>query len=243
MAGNNEIKARVGVIKPVQESTSHAQLESIIPKNVCFESIYLGIRYRSVKEFRDVMAAYEVKVPEMAARGVDLLHPEGAPPFMLEGLSGERERIEKWENEFGIPVFTTGMTQLSAMEVLGINRFIGITPFSGELAEVFKRYFEEAGLDVLAMTTPVAPPDSIYNHAAEEMLDLLIQAFNSLGANAEALYLLGSDWPVFDIAGELEEVIGIPVLHPVSVRSWYIQKKLGLKHPIEGYGCLLRDLP
>jgi len=234
--------ATVGVIKPVNESVSHPQLESIMPDGVAFESVHLGVQYRSVAEFREVMALYEERVLEMAARGVDLLHPEGAPPFMLEGLAGERDRIKAWEDRFQIPVFTTGMTQLAAMEALGIRKFVGVTPFSGELADVFRNNFEEAGLEVQAMTTPVPPPDSIYDRPAEEILGLVVAAFKAHGDGAEALYLLGSDWPVFEIAGEIEEEIGVPVLHPVPVRCWYIQKKLGLNQPVPGYGRLLAEM-
>lgn len=235
--------ATVGVIKPVLESESHSQLLRIMPEGVAFESIYLGIRYRSVAEFRAVMAAYEEKVPEMAARGVDLLHPEGAPPFMLEGLDAERRRLSTWEDRFGIPVFTTGVTQLAAMEALGIRKFVGITPFSGELADIFRNYFTAAGLQVLSMTTPVSPPDSIYDHAAEEIFDLMVAVFKAQPAGADALFVLGSDWPVFDIVNQLEAAIGVPVLHPVSVRCWYIQKRLGLSQPVPGYGSILSDLP
>lgn len=234
--------ATVGVIKPVNESVSHAQLESIMPAGVAFESVHLGVQYRSVAEFREVMAVYEKRVPEMAARGVDLLHPEGAPPFMLEGLAGERARIAAWEEQFQIPVFTTGMTQLAAMDALGIRKFVGVTPFSGELADVFRNYFEEAGLEVQAMTTPVPPPDSIYDYPADQILGLVTAAFKAHGDGAEALYLLGSDWPVFDIVDELEAAIGVPVLHPVPVRCWFIQKKLGLNQPVKGYGRLLAEM-
>jgi maleate cis-trans isomerase len=233
----------VGVIKPVLESESHAQLQRIMPEGVAFDSIYLGIKYRSVAEFREVMAAYEEKVPEMAARGVDLLHPEGAPPFMLEGLDGEKRRVAAWEKQFGIPVFTTGMTQLAAMQALGVKKFVGITPFSGELADIFRNYFVQAGLDVLSMAAPVPPPDSIYDHAANEIFDLMVAAFNKQPAGADALFVLVSDWPVFDIVDRLEASIGVPVLHPVSVRCWYIQKRLGLNQPVSGYGRILSDLP
>lgn len=236
-------QATVGVIKPVLESASHSQLERIMPAGVAFESLYLGIKYRSVAEFREVMAAYEEKVPEMAARGVDLLHPEGAPPFMLEGLDGERRRIAAWEEKFGIPVFTTGMTQLAAMEALGIKKFVGITPFSGELADIFQDYFTEAGLQVLSMTTPVPPPDSIYDHGADEIFDLIVATFKAQPAGADALFVLGSDWPVFDIVDDLEAAIGVPVLHPVSVRCWYIQKRLGMNQKVPGYGRILSELP
>ncbi len=234
--------ATVGVIKPVNESLSHPQLESIMPDSVAFESIYLGIQYRSVAEFREVMAVYEERVPELAARGVDLLHPEGAPPFMLEGLEGERDRIKAWEERFQIPVFTTGMTQLAAMEALGIKKFVGVTPFSGELADVFQHYFEEAGLEVQAMTKPVPPPDSVYDYPADEILGLVSAAFKAHGDGAEALYLLGSDCPVFPIIDALETEIGVPVLHPVPMRCWYIQKKLGLNEPVRGYGRLLEEM-
>ena len=237
-----DITSTVGVIKPVRESNSHAQLERIMPAGVAFDSIYLGIKYRSVAEFRAVMAAYEEKVPEMAARGVDLLHPEGAPPFMLEGLDGEKRRIAAWEDRFGIPVFTTGMTQLAAMAALGVRKFVGITPFSGELAKIFNTYFTEAGLDVLSMTTPVPPDESVYDRDAGEIFDLMVNTFRAQPPGADALFVLGSDWPVFDITGEIEAAIGVPVLHPVPVRCWYVQKRLGLNIPVDGHGRLLAEM-
>ncbi len=233
----------VGVIKPTRTSPSFGQLQRILPEGIDLKPIYLDIRYRSVDEFREVMAAYEARVPELAEMGVDLIHPEGAPPFMLEGLAGERARIGAWEKQFNIPVFTTGMTQLAAMAALHIGNFVGITPFSGALADIFQRYFTEAGFDVLAMTTPVPETESVYDRPADDIAGLVIDAFRNHAGGAEALYILGSDWPVFDIIGELEQALGVPVLHPVAVRCWYIQKRLGLRQPVPGYGKLLAEMP
>ncbi len=240
----SESYGTVGVIKPTRTSPSFKDLQRILPQGIGLEPIYLDIRYRSLDEFREVMAAYEARVPELAAKGVDLIHPEGAPPFMLEGLSGERARIQDWEERFKVPVFTTGMTQLAAMAALGIRSFVGITPFSGELAKVFYEYFTDAGYHVQAMTTPVGENDSssVYDRPAEDVPGLVAQAFRDHGQGAEALYILGSDWPVFENIEKLEQALGVPVLHPVAVRCWYIQKHLGMRRKVPGYGRLLAEI-
>ena len=40
-----------------------------------------------------------------------LIHPEGAPPFMIRGFWAERELLDQWEEQYGIPVITSGTTQ------------------------------------------------------------------------------------------------------------------------------------
>jgi len=43
--------------------------------------------------------------------------------------------------------------------------------------------------------------------------------------------------------GPLEEDLGIPVLHPVAIRVWYVQKRLGIHQPLQGVGRLLETMP
>jgi maleate cis-trans isomerase len=42
---------------------------------------------------------------------------------------------------------------------------------------------------------------------------------------------------------ELERDYGIPVIHHVPAQSWEIQKRLGFRSPVQGYGRLIREMP
>ncbi len=235
-------RPKVGVIKPTKTSNSFQDLVDLMPE-VEFISRYLDIRSYSVEEFETIMPAYDRFVGELAAEEVDLIHPEGAPPFMIQGRQFETERVKAWQDAYHRPVFTTGMTQLAAMEALGIKKFFGLTPFLGQLADAFTRYFTDAGLEVLAMGRPTAEGQDINALAPQEIYDLIVKSFKAQPGEPEALYILGSNWRAFDVIDELERELGVPVLHPVTVRYWYIAKQLGLTGPVAGHGRLLADMP
>jgi maleate cis-trans isomerase len=76
--------------------------------------------------------------------------------------------------------------------------------------------------------------ETIYQH--------LKASFNKHPA-AQGIYLLGSGaWQVKDVIA-VENDLGVPVVHPVAARVWYVQKKLRIKNPIKGASKLLEGLP
>ena len=48
--------------------------------------LYLNFQRGTEDEFRGALNAVHEKVAELAKEGVDLIHPEGAPPFMVQRL-------------------------------------------------------------------------------------------------------------------------------------------------------------
>jgi hypothetical protein len=49
--------------------------------------------------YLSAMETYHAKVAELAEIGVDLMHPEGGPPFMVRGHKAEQEIVNAWESE------------------------------------------------------------------------------------------------------------------------------------------------
>lgn len=234
---------RLGVVKPKLHPKSLEDLAALLPGDIEMIPEYIGFAYGSLDEFRSAMPTYEEKVAALAAQNCDLIHPEGAPPFMMQGYAAECAYIKKWEAAYGVPVFTTGSTQVAAMRALGITRFVGYTPFAGELAEAFARYFTDAGFEVLSMGKPIADDEDVYQLTTEEIRDRIIGKFGREPAGAQALYILGSDWRALDVLLDVETAIGVPVLHPVVVRCWYILTQLGRHQAFTGHGHLLSQMP
>lgn len=238
-----DVSARIGVIKPTTTSRSLQDLRELLPAGVELIDEQMGFAYRSLDEFRQAMPAYAEKVANLAAKDVDMIHPEGAPPFMLQGLAEETRLIREWQSTYGLPVFTTGSTQVAAMHALGVERFAGFTPFSGELADAFARYFTDAGFTVLFMGKPVADDESVYDLPTAAIAGRITEAFARLPGGSQVLYILGSDWRALDVVEAVEAALGIPVLHPVLVRCWYIRRMLNLTAPMTGHGHLLAAMP
>src|SRR5437879_149770 len=86
----------VGLVKPTYRPGSLEEFVRLLPEGIGVIPLYLDIRRGTREEFARVIDAVEEKVAKLAEIGVDLIHPEGAPPFMLLG--------EPLERELGVPV-------------------------------------------------------------------------------------------------------------------------------------------
>jgi maleate cis-trans isomerase len=234
----------VGTVRPTNrpESGQEIDLDEKIPAKIKFISRTMNFTRGTEDEFSASMPGYEAKVAELTKMNADLVRPSGAPPFMLLGYKGEQEIISRWENNYGVPMFTSGQNHVRALRALGIKKFVGASYFPEKMNAIFARYFTEAGFQVLAMEgidvpfagVPKVPPEQILTH---------MKNIAAKHPDTEAIYMLGSAWKTLDIIDRLEEATGLPVIHPGPARCWETQLRLGLRHSIPGYGRLLAEMP
>ena len=235
-------RGTVGVIKPTFRPGSLEEFMRLLPDGISVIPLFLGIREGTTDEFRGVLNAIERKVHELAEIGVDLIHPEGAPPFMVHGFHRERELLEQWEREYGKPVITSGTTQVDAMRALDMHRIVGVTYFTGEINDLFAQYFVDAGFEVLGMEGMDVPFDQVGRLSSHEVYAHTKAAFRR-HARADGVYMLGSGWRALDIVGLLEQDLEVPVLHAVPARVWAVQRHFLVRERVPGFGRLLAELP
>ncbi|HEV8341535.1 MAG TPA: hypothetical protein VGR30_04095 [Candidatus Binatia bacterium] len=236
-------RGTVGVVKPTYGSGSLVEFIRLLPEGVGVIPVYAGIKEHTERGYLDALETYNERVAELARIGVDLMHPEGAPPFMVRSYKGEQEIVKQWEEKYKVPIFTSGMTQAEALRALGIKRFVGCTYYSdNKLNELFTRYFTDAGFEVLAMEGMNTSPNEAGNISSQEIYLHLKRSFLK-HPGAQGIYLLGSGaWRVIDVV-PAEEDLGVPVVHPVAARVWYVQKRLHVRQTVQGAGRLLAELP
>lgn len=232
----------VGVIKPTHRPGSLEEFIRLLPEGIGVVPLYLNIQRGTEDEFRSVLNAVEQKVGELAWEGVDLIHPEGAPPFMVHGFKGEEKIVQEWEAKYKIPIVTAPMTQVEALRALGIKSFVGVTYFTGKINDIFTGYFQQAGFDVLAMEGMTVAFEDVGRLASQEIYAHTRKAFLK-HQSADGIYMLGTGWRCLDIIRLLEEDLQVPVVHPVPARVWAVQKRLHVRQPARGFGRLLEEMP
>jgi maleate cis-trans isomerase len=232
----------LGCIKPTLRPGGLEELIRMLPEGIGVLPLFLNIHEGTTDEFKRAVAPYEPKVKELADAGCDLIHPEGAPPFMLLGFKGEAAKIKSWEKQYKIPFFTSGSNHVRALKALKVKRFVGATYFSGPINDMFSNYFVEAGFDVLAMEGISVPFDQIGQLSSHEVYAHVKRAFLKHRKRAQAIYLLGSGWRVLPVIDLLEQDLGVPVIHPVPARCWEIQHRLSIRQPVAGFGRLLAEM-
>lgn len=234
-------RGTVGIIKPTMRPGSLEEFIRMMPEGIGVIPLFIGFRRGTADEFQQAMNAYEERVAELAGYEVDLIHPEGAPPFMFQGFKGERRIVRSWERKYKTSIVTAGMTQVEALKALKCKKVVGVTYFTGKINETFARYFVEAGFDVLAMEGIPVEFEDVGKLAGQEVYAHTRNAFLR-HRQADAIYMLGSGWRTLDIIELLEQDLRVPVVHPVPARVWAIQKRLHVNESVMGYGRLLEEM-
>ncbi len=235
-------RGTVGCIKPTLRPGSIEELIRILPEGIGVIPLFLDVKKGSKEEFDRGLALYEPLIARLAEAGVDLIHPEGAPPFMLLGYKGEAKLLKGWETKYKIPMFTSGTNHVRALRALKVKRFVGASYFGGKINDMFGRYFTAAGFDVLAMAGIDVPFGDVGALSAEVVYAHVKKTFLAHRKEAQGIYLLGSGWRVMGIIDLLEQDLGVPVVHPIPARCWEIQKRLTVHQKVPGYGRLLAEM-
>ena len=108
----------VGLVKPTMRTGSLEELIRLLPEGIGVLPLFLRIQRGTEEEFREVLKAFEERVSELAELKVDLIHPEGAPPFMVHGYKGEERIVRGWEGKYKIPIFLTLSTRSASTWVI-----------------------------------------------------------------------------------------------------------------------------
>lgn len=235
-------RGTVGVIKPTLRPGSLEEFIKLLPDGIGVVPLFVGFQRGTVDEFRGALEVIEQKVAELANIGVDLIHPEGAPPFMVHGAKKEREILDGWQQRYGIPIETSGTTQVAAMKALGLRRIVGVTYFKGEINDMFAQYFEDSGFEVLAMDGIEVPFADVGLVSSQQIYAHTRTAVRK-HRYVDGVYMLGAGWRILDIVEPLEQDLQMPCIQAVPVRTWAVLKHFGLHQPIAGYGRLLAELP
>ncbi len=235
-------RGTVGIVKPTLRPGGLEELIRMLPEGIGVVPMSNNIRRGTREEFAAVMAGFEDMVRQLAEADVDLINPSGAPPFMVLGFKGERELIAAWEKKYGKPIFTSGMTHVDALNVLGAKRFVGATYFRGEINKTYAKYFTDAGFECLEMAGMDVDFDKVQELSSHVVYRFVKQAFLA-NRSAQAIYLLGPGWRTIDIIEPLEQDLGVPVIQAVAAQCWDIQRRLHVRQPVKGYGRLVGELP
>ncbi|HZL07063.1 MAG TPA: hypothetical protein VFE45_16845 [Coriobacteriia bacterium] len=235
-------RGTMGLINPTHRPGPLEDTIRLLPEGIGVIPMTVGISRGDTQEFRDVLDVIEGYVRQLAEIGVDLIAPAGAPPFMVHGYQGERDILDRWERTYGLPVVTSGVTQVEAMKAFGVKRIVGVTYFPDELNEMFARYFTDAGFEVLDMDGIDVAFDQVQKLSSHEVYAHAKAAFLR-NRDADMVYMLGAGWRVLDIVATLEEDVEVPVLHSLVARVWHTQRHFHVGQRTQGYGRLLSELP
>ena len=84
--GFSSWRGTLGMVHPTLRPGSTEEFIRLAPEGIGVIPMFLNISRGTRDEFEKVFAAYETQIKICADAGCDLIHPSGAPPFMVQGL-------------------------------------------------------------------------------------------------------------------------------------------------------------
>jgi maleate isomerase len=235
-------RGTVGMINPTMRPGVTEEVIRLLPEGIGLLPVFLDIRRGTRDEFDTVMPAYERQVDLLAEHECDLIHPAGAPPFMVLGRAAEARLVAGWEKKYGATIFTVAQNHVAALTAIKARTIVGATYFSGTINDVFASYLSDAGFTVRVMAGLEVAFDKVQELSGEQVYAHIKRNFLKAGG-ADAIYMLGSGWRTLPIIAMLEADLQVPVVHPITARVWEIQKRLHVRQPVDGYGHFLQALP
>jgi maleate cis-trans isomerase len=141
----------------------------------------------------------------------------------------------------GAPAATCGQLTARAVKALGARRIALISPYSDELNQLGRRYYESAhGLKVAAVDTYGQPASSAaVNAISPDAATGALERADS--AQVDAFIIAGGALPTLHLIDGWERRFGKPVVTTNQVAMWAILGALGGGEPLPGYGRLLAE--
>src|SRR5437660_5015443 len=96
----------VGMINPTMRPGVTEEVIRLLPEGIGLIPLFLNVRRGTRDEFDKMMPAYETQVALLAEQACDLIHPVGAPPFMVLGRKAETKLVASWEKKYKSTIFT-----------------------------------------------------------------------------------------------------------------------------------------
>jgi maleate cis-trans isomerase len=232
-------KARIGYLSPSVFETP-SEWDSILPKGFTMVASGLNVQAHTEEEFNKAIEALESALGIFTAEECDVVLLGGITLGTQRGYRVEQQVVGSLSRRLGLPISTSMNASVEALNHLGTRTVVIATAYMDRINQAVKRYYDDAGLNVLAITglqvtkpvEQVKLPDYASYKAARSL--------SRQHPNADAILIQGR-WRSVACVEELESDTGKPVISSTAASLWWALQQLGMKIRIEGFGRLLRQ--
>ncbi|MDJ0382205.1 hypothetical protein [Streptomyces sp. G-G2] len=239
-------RAVFGVIVPSTNTVvEHDYWAARIP-GVTYRAGSMHIAHPSMDSDHDFQALLAQIRTSLGAAVRDVLTAE--PDRMVMGMSaetfwggvaGNAAFEQRLRERTGLPVTTGASSCRAALHALGCRRIAVFSPYQPVADREVKRFFAEAGFDVLAVSGLRCPSAlDIARVGPPRIREMVLELDDP---SVEAIVQVGTNLSFVSQADALESELGKPVVAINTATLWHALREHGLDDRITGAGRLLRE--
>jgi arylmalonate decarboxylase len=215
--------------------------EPLLPADVVEVSAGIGISDYTAEGVEEAIGRYWDCVDNVISRGAQSTELEGVPISSQLGRARVLQLLQETERRTGRFADSTNEALIAALQRLGARRIAIASRWPDQLNRAMSAYFEDAGLDVLAVTSANQWAAESFSMSVEKGIVLAMRLGREAmrrAPNAEALLLPGGTWRSLAVVPILEEDFDRPVLTNRIAVAWRLMSR-GVAPPVQGWGRLL----
>ena len=227
-----------GVLIPSTNTTGEIEYSRLLPES--WQAHYARVATSSVNKTpfsppKDQDVEYQAKLLGTARVEIIFLLQTSASLFADNYCADVSRRIE---DASGVPAFTSAMAIGEAMQALKKRRVALVSPYSPEVNESARRYFEgNYGLSIVALEGFAATDSYAIGQLGPENAR---QAFARIDRpEIEAFVVPGGNFPTMAHIAEWERQFKKPVVTTNQAAFWAVLQRLGRGERCPGLGRLL----
>jgi maleate cis-trans isomerase len=241
-------KYRLGNIQPRQElgirRGPNYQLYQLVPPSVMEIMIPLGIGEYTKDAVEAAMPRFWECVESLAAEGAQRIILGGAPISSQLGRARVLKLAAEVKERTGVEMGAPIEAMLAGLEHFGAKKIAIGSRWADELNQAMSRYFEDGGMQVLAVTTRGQWNAEAHRMTFEEGLQTALDVAREaaqIAPEADAIIVPGGAAFSLQAIPAVEEEFGKPTLTNLSAEVWAYLVKPGIVPPVQGWGRLLAN--
>jgi hypothetical protein len=217
------------------------QQEPLLPAYVTQVSIGLGIKDYTIEGVETAIGNYWNCIEALVSRRVQRTVQGGWPIAAQLGRARLLDILKETNERTGLFADADSEATVAAMHHLGVTRIAVASRWAGQLNEALTRFLNDAGIEVLAMTTEGQWAAEAFGMSIEQGVKLAIKLGREAmraAPEAQGLLLPGGTWRSLAVIPCLEEDFGRPVFTNPTGAVWRLIHD-GIAPPVEGWGRVL----
>ena len=239
-------RTRIGLIVPASNTTFESDFASVVPPDVTihahrivYPSSYKFECEEGIDQMNSNLGQASRILSQARVRAIAYGFTTGT---FYRGIKYSEDLLNTIEKESGAKAILPSLAILEALNFFRAKKISIATPYPAWNNSVLLKYLGETDIDVLNLEGDNRPSEAAIKTPMwdQDPESIIAFAVKSCHADADLLLCPCTAWRSFEVVGEIEDKLGIPVVTANQATIWKTFRELDIKREINDHGKLLK---